>query len=70
MIAEAQTAYHELFTGQKATVVIDSDGSRVEFAKVDTQKLYLYIQSLQSQLDLLIGGTRVTPANGPMGFLF
>ena len=49
-ILEAENAYHSIMTGAMATVIVDQNGERVEFNKVSSAKLYLYIQDLKSQL--------------------
>lgn len=47
---QATAAYHNLMTGKMASVVVDQNGERVEFAKTDASKLLAYIQSLQNQI--------------------
>ena len=65
-LAEARAAYHELITGKAARVVVDQSGERVEFVAANSQKLYLYIQSLERQL----GVSAVVQPVGPAGFTF
>ncbi len=63
-LADAREAYHDLITGKAARVVQDMNGEKVEFVAANSQKLYLYIQSLEAQ---------VTPPvcrTGPVGFIF
>lgn len=64
---EAEAAYHKLMTGTMARVVVDKDGTRVEFTMSTAPRLYAYIQDLKTQLGL-IGGT--PPNYGPAGFVF
>lgn len=64
-LTEARAKYHELITGQAPRVVVDQNGERVEFVTANSQKLYLYIQSLESQVM-----PELRPNIGPAGFLF
>lgn len=67
-LAEAQTAYHELLTGQMARVIVDLDGKRVEFTAANKGALYSYILQLQALCPRAPG---VTAANyGPARFIF
>jgi hypothetical protein len=63
-LAEAQQAYHDLVTGNKARVIVDQNGERVEFVTTNKAQLYQYIVSLQTQV------ASPAPNTGPMGFLF
>lgn len=65
-LTEARSAYHDLVTGRAARVVLDSNGERVEFVAADRKQLYLYIQSLEAQVD---NATPVQP-RGPAGVVF
>jgi len=65
-LTDARTAYHDLITGKAPRVVVDSNGERVEFSAANSQKLYLYIQQLESQL----GSSVVPVTRGPAGFVF
>ena len=56
---EAQTALHELITGKKA-VSIERNGRKVTFTQSTIHDLKLYIQEIQSYLN--ISGQRGTPA--------
>lgn len=67
-LAEAQTAYHRLMTGQAARVVVDQNGERVEFNATSASKLYAYILQLQAEIAALLG--TALPAPKPIGFLF
>lgn len=51
-LAEAQAAYHQLVMGQKAAVIVDSNGERVEFQAANSRQLAAYIQDLKRQLGL------------------
>ncbi len=62
---DAKSAYHALLTGKSPRVVVDSNGERVEFTAANSQKLYLYIQQLERELN--VAPNRVV---GPAGFLF
>lgn len=64
---EARNAYHSLQTGTMARVVVDLDGSRVEFTAAKKSDLYAYIQQLEAQV---APASVVRPTNGPVGFLF
>lgn len=65
---EALEAYHALNTGTMARVIVDQDGQRSEFVAANAGKLYLYIQSLQSQLPCV--GVCPPAVGGPVGFVF
>lgn len=65
LLAEARAAYHALQTGTMARVVVDLDGSRVEFGPANKQALYNYIMELERQL-----APPATPNNGPATFFF
>ena len=60
-LSEAETAYHRLLLGSKASVVVDQNGERVEFQTTTAGRLAAYIQQLKSQLGLLPCGS-----SGPM----
>lgn len=64
-LTEAENAYHQLVTGSKAMVIVDSNLERVEFAKTDLGKLRAYIEDLKRQLGLVPAGS-----TGPMGVWF
>lgn len=67
LLDEAQAAYHKLQTGTLPRVVVDIDGSRVEFTTANSSKLYGYILQLQQK----IGVTSGTPVNlAPAQFWF
>lgn len=54
-LTEAETAYHQLQLGMKATVIVDQNGERVEFQSTTAGRLAAYIQELKRQLGLLPG---------------
>lgn len=67
LLDEANAAYHKLQTGTMARVVVDVDGSRVEFTPANKQWLYSYILQLQAKL----GSTGGTPLDlAPAQFYF
>lgn len=45
-LAEAESAYHALMTGQTAVSFTDQNGERVDYRPADAPKLAAYIQSL------------------------
>lgn len=49
-LAEAEAAYHTMMLGNKASVVVDSNGERIEFGKSESYKLSSYIAELKRQL--------------------
>lgn len=63
-LAEAEQAYHDLVTGNKARVIVDQNGERVEFVTTNKAQLYQYIVSLRALT------TTPSPTNTPLGFLF
>lgn len=69
MLAEAEKAYHDLVLGNKARVVVDQNGDRVEFTSAKREDLYQYIQQLRAQICTTDTGSG-HGSNGPVGFLF
>jgi hypothetical protein len=64
---EAVAAYHKLQTGTMPRVVVDVDGSRVEFTAANASRLNAYILQLQGQIGLTSG----VPINvAPASFYF
>jgi predicted regulator of Ras-like GTPase activity (Roadblock/LC7/MglB family) len=61
LLDEASAAYHKLQTGTMARVIVDIDGSRVEFTPANKQALYSYILQLQSQVGTVVP-VNVAPA--------
>lgn len=53
MLNDARAQYHLLQTGNKAKVVVDQNGERVEFTAITADKLAQYIKSLER----LLGGS-------------
>lgn len=49
-LSEAEEAYHRLQIGLQASVFVDQNGERVEYAKVDQARLAAYIAELRRQL--------------------
>jgi hypothetical protein len=67
LLDEANLAYHRLQTGVMPRVVVDVDGSRVEFTAANSGKLYSYILQLQQQ----IGAANGLPSSiRPAQFVF
>lgn len=68
-LAEAQTAYHDLATGQAVAAFTDQNGERISYAKTDKGKLADYINEIVALL-----GTPATSRTSthprPMRFLF
>lgn len=62
-LQSAREAYHNLMLGKSARVVVDSDGSRVEYTAANSDKLRSYIQSLEQQIAAGSTGAR---RNGPL----
>lgn len=67
LLDEANASYHKLQTGVMPRVVVDVDGSRVEFTAANSAKLYGYILQLQQQIAVANG---TTVAVGPASFVF
>ncbi|WOK01449.1 hypothetical protein [Pseudomonas phage UF_RH7] len=68
LLEDARKAYHNLVTGQMARVVVDKDGSRVEFTAANKEALYNYILRLEAICGC--GGAGSMSPGGPAGFLF
>lgn len=70
-IVAAELAYSDLVMGNKARVVVDSSGERVEFVAASRSNLYAYLQSLRDAYNSKCGsGTCPAASRGPTGFLF
>lgn len=65
-LTDARAAYHDLVTGKAPRVVVDQNGEKIEFAPANSQKLYRYIQ----QLETMVGDTATPITRGPAGFMF
>ncbi|QFS86614.1 MULTISPECIES: gpW family head-tail joining protein [Marinobacter] len=61
-LAEAESEYHALITGNKPRVVVDQNGERVEFTAANAGRLRQYIESLRAQLS--------STTRGPMRVYF
>jgi len=61
-LQEAETAYHQLVTGQMASVVVDQNGERVEYVRANASRLKAYIEELRNQIAALEG----KPIGGPL----
>jgi hypothetical protein len=68
LLAEAESAYHALMTGQALVEITDQNGDRVKFAQARKSDLYTYIQNLRSQCPDTVNTTIVV--TGPAGFYF
>jgi len=66
MLAELRGDYKDLISGNKARVIVDQNGERVEFTAANAQRLYALIQEVAACLS---PGT-APRANRPMGFYF
>ena len=49
-LAEAQTAYHDLVSGQAVAAFTDQNGERVTYAKADMARLSAYIADMVALL--------------------
>lgn len=61
-LKSAKEAYHNLMTGRSARVIVDSDGSRVEYTAANADRLAAYIARLEA--DIRRGGA--TSTRGPL----
>lgn len=61
-LTEAENAYHQLMLGTKASVLVDSNGERIEYQRAESAKLSAYIAELKRQLgqSTVIGPARAT----------
>lgn len=50
MLAEAETAYHNLMVGKQVIVYVDMNGERVEYNKASAWRLAAYIEALKKAL--------------------
>ena len=66
MLDDARIAYHALITGTAPRVVVDVDGTRIEYTSANAARLAAYIQ----QLEVTLGVAAPTAPRGPMGFYF
>lgn len=68
LLKEAEAAYHSLSIGTMARVVVDQNGSRVEYTAANRTSLYNYIQELRAKCPG-VSGCAVN-IGGPAGFIF
>lgn len=54
-LTQAETALHDLTLGDKARVVVDQNGERVEFAVANANRLRAYVIELKTALGLPTG---------------
>lgn len=66
---EALAAYHRLATGESVRVIVDTDGSRLEYNAANRSALYAYIQKLQTDYNACIGQPAPI-ATRPLNFHF
>lgn len=66
LLAEAESAYHDLSLGRMPRVIVDQNGERVEFTAARKSDLYSYILQLRSQ----VGGVSGIAIPRPLGFYF
>lgn len=50
-LADAEQRYHELATGQAASVFVDQNGERIEYNKSDMLRLKAYIKELSLEVN-------------------
>ncbi len=51
-LADAESQYHLIMTGQMARVYVDQNGERVEYNSTNVTRLLQYISSLKSELGI------------------
>lgn len=61
-LADAEKQYHLLVTGNKARVVVDENGERVEYTTANATRLQAYIVRLTNQIN--------STSSGPMQVIF
>ena len=66
-LVEAEAAYHELMISGSIRVVVDQNGERVEYNKVDAPKLLAYIAELRG---LIAAQSGLAPNRGPAKVIF
>lgn len=65
-LAQMRADYRDLVSGNKARVIVDQNGERVEFTSANLQRLYQLIQEVSACLE----PSAKTRPNRPMGFYF
>lgn len=68
MLAELRKDYASLISGNKARVIVDQNGERVEFTAANAARLYQFIQEVSACLPDPCG--RTARPFKPMGFFF
>lgn len=66
-LAQMEQDYRDIISGNKARVIVDQNGERVEFTSANIARLYQYIVEQKSLLNPCAGRRR---PNRPMGFVF
>lgn len=66
LVAEMRADYRDLVSGNKARVIVDQNGERVEFTAANVARLYALIQEAEA----CITPSAPTRAHRPMGFYF
>lgn len=66
-LARLEKDYRDVISGNKARVIVDQNGERVEFTSANIARLYAYIVE---QKALLTPGCARPRPNRPIGFLF
>lgn len=66
-LAQMEQDYRDIISGNKARVIVDQNGERVEFTSANIARLYQYIVEQKALLNPCAGRAR---PNRPMGFVF
>lgn len=66
-LALMEQDYRDIISGNKARVIVDQNGERVEFTSANIARLYQYIVEQKALLNPCAGRRR---PNRPMGFVF
>lgn len=66
-LAQMEQDYRDIISGNKARVIVDQNGERVEFTSANIARLYQYIVEQKALLNPCAGRSR---PNRPMGFVF
>ncbi|MDQ0317714.1 gpW family head-tail joining protein [Amorphus orientalis] len=65
---EAEAALHDLQTGRAVRVLVDHDGSRIEYQVGNKAQLSAYVSELRKALDACLSGR--VKSNGPLRFVW
>lgn len=65
----ALAALDRLTLGGAVRVIVDSDGSRIEYSTANRPSLVAYVQLLQAQYDACVTGNRAVVTR-PINFVF